>query len=49
MKPKVRYGILDEFGEVIRWQFTKPSLEFRYIRQRIKQLDLAELLGQSPF
>lgn len=49
MKPRVRYGILDEFGEVIRWQFEKPSSEFRYIRQRVKQPDLAELLGRSPF
>lgn len=49
MKPKIRYGILDAFGEVIRWQFTKPSSEFRYIRQRIKQPDLVELPGQSPF
>lgn len=32
-----RYGILDDFGEVIRWQWEKPASHYRYITERIKR------------
>ena len=31
MKPRTRYGILDDFGEVIRWVWDKPSSHYKYI------------------
>lgn len=36
MKPRIRYGILDDFGEVIRWQWDKPSKNYRYVTQRVR-------------
>jgi hypothetical protein len=36
MKPRTRYGILDDFGEVIRWVWDKPSKNYRYITERVK-------------
>lgn len=36
MKPRTRYGILDDFGEVIRWQWDKPSKNYRYVVQRVR-------------
>ena len=36
-KPKVKYGILDCMGEVIRWQFYKPSSNYQFIKQRINR------------
>lgn len=35
MKPRIRYGILDDFGEVIRWQWDKPSKHYKFITQRV--------------
>ena len=32
-----RYGILDDFGEVLRWQWSKPSSNYRYIVQKVKR------------
>lgn len=34
-KPRVRYGILDDFGEVIRWQWDKPSSCYKFITKRV--------------
>jgi hypothetical protein len=31
----VRYGVLDDFGEVLRWQWSKPSKAYRYVTQRV--------------
>lgn len=36
MKPIIRYGVLDDFGAVIRWQWNKPSSNYKYITKRIK-------------
>lgn len=36
MKPRTRYGILDDFGEVLRWVWDKPSKHYRYITARVK-------------
>ena len=36
MKPRTRYGILDDFGEVIRLVLDKPSSHYKYITERIK-------------
>ena len=36
MKPKILYGILDDFGEVLKWQYTKPSKNYKYVTKRIK-------------
>ena len=35
MKPRTRYGILDDFGDVVRWQWNKPSGNYRYVVQRV--------------
>lgn len=35
MKPRTRYGILDDFGEVIRWQWGN-----KFITQRVKGVEL---------
>ena len=29
------YGILDDFGAVIKWQDFKPSAAYRYITKRV--------------
>lgn len=39
MKPRTRYGILDDFGEVIRWQWDKPSKNYRYVVRRVSAVD----------
>ena len=40
--PKQKYGILDDFGEVVRWVWNKPSKHYHYIVVKIKteKLDL---------
>lgn len=35
MKPHTRYGILDNFGEVLCWQWSKPSKYYKYITVRV--------------
>lgn len=35
MKPRIRYGVLDDFGEVIRWSWSKPQAPYRYIIERV--------------
>lgn len=35
---KVLYGVLDEFGEVLRWQWHKPSPAYRFVIKRLKPL-----------
>lgn len=35
MKPRIRYGVLDDFGEVIRWQWERPASCYQFIRQRV--------------
>lgn len=49
MKPRIRYGVLDEFGEVVRWQFDKPSGSYKYITERIKAVDVLASLEPAPF
>lgn len=36
-QPTKRYGILDDFGEVIRWQWDKPSDNYKFIIEKIKK------------
>lgn len=36
MKPRYRYGILDDFNEVIRWVFDKPAKSVRHIREDMR-------------
>lgn len=36
MKPRIKYGILDDFGEVLRWQWDKPSRNYKYITKRVQ-------------
>lgn len=36
MKPRTRYGILDGFGEVVRWQWNKPAKGYKYVTERVK-------------
>ena len=36
-KPKIRYGILDDFGEVVRWQWERPSGNYKYVTRRVEQ------------
>lgn len=40
-KPRIRYGILDEFGDVIRWQWSKPTAAYQFVTQRIAPVDLS--------
>lgn len=39
MKHRTRYGILDDFGEVIHWQWDKPSKNYQYVVQRVPAAD----------
>lgn len=32
---RVRYSILDDFGEVLRWQWDKPSSNYKYVTQQV--------------
>lgn len=49
LKPKIQYGILDDFDEVVRWTFERP-LNRRYIRQRLpSDYELSLALGDSPW
>jgi hypothetical protein len=34
-RTKIRYGILDDFGEVIRWSWDKPSDLYKFIIDRV--------------
>lgn len=31
----IRYGILDDFDEVVRWVWLRPGPGYRYITQRV--------------
>jgi len=46
MKPRTRYGILDGFGDVIRWTWDKPSSNGKYITERVK---VAPVIDWSDF
>lgn len=48
MKPRIRYGILDDFGEVIRWQWDKPSKNYRYVTKRIKAVPVVDWNNFEP-
>lgn len=48
MKPRTRYGILDDFGEVIRWQWDKPSSNYKYITQRVKLVPAVDWTNFEP-
>ena len=41
-KPRIRYGVLDDFGEVLRWQWNKPSKNYKYITQRVRAIDWSD-------
>lgn len=48
-KPRIRYGILDDFGEVLRWVFTKP-IGREYIREkRPSDYEMSLELGDGLF
>lgn len=36
MKPRTRYGILDDFGDIIRWSWSRPPANCKFITERIK-------------
>ena len=38
-KPKIRYGSLDDFGEVVRWQWERPSKNYKFVTQRVAPID----------
>lgn len=50
---RIRYGILDDFGEVVRWVWDKPSPKYLYITQRIKRENAYQnavtAVGYAPF
>jgi len=49
---KVLYGVLDEFGEVLRWQWDKPSSAYRFVIKRLKPLPpppMPEEAEEAPF
>lgn len=35
-----KYGILDDFNEVIRWVYYKPSDHYQYVTVRIKKQNI---------
>ena len=45
--PKKKYGILDDFGEVVRWVWDKPSKHYQYIVIKIKT-EKINLSKQEP-
>lgn len=47
-KPRIRYGILDDEGQVVRWVWNKPSAHYRYITQRVPTVDLSDI-EDAPF
>jgi len=47
-KPRVRYGILDDFGEVIRWSWDKPAKYYRFITERVKQKPVVDWANFEP-
>jgi len=48
VKPRIRYGILDDFGEVIRWQLDKPAPHYPYIVQRVKRTPAVDWSNFEP-
>ena len=50
-KPRIRYGILDGFGEVVRWSWNKPSKNYKFIIERIKDKPAIDFAGMesAPF
>jgi len=47
MKPRIRYGIIDDFGEVIRWTWDKPTGR-RYVTKRLPSAyEVACELGEA--
>lgn len=48
MKPRIRYGILDDFGEVVRWVWDKPSPHYRYIIQRVERKPAVDWSNFEP-
>jgi len=47
-----RYGILDDFGSVIRWQNYQPSDVYKFIIEKIKRPSIKEILAdceEAPF
>ncbi len=48
MKPRTRYGILDDFGEVIRWSWDKPSSNYKYVTERIKSEPVVDWSNFDP-
>lgn len=52
---RYRYGVLDDFGEVLRWQDYQPP-NHRFIKEKIQRKsnwerakELAEIIGYAPF
>ena len=48
-QPRIRYGILDDFGEVIRWTFTKPVGRAYITQRRPSDYEVACKLGDAPW
>ena len=49
MRPRVRYGILDDFGDVLRWVFERP-LNRKYVTQRLpSDYEVSLALGDAPW
>lgn len=48
-RPRIRYGILDDFDEVIRWTWDKPAGR-RYVIKRLpSDYEVACELGEAPW
>ena len=48
-KPRTRYGVLDEFGEVIRWQWDKPPSCYKFITERVNRAHEEAPNEPAPF
>ena len=50
-RAKVLYGVLDEFGEVLRWQWWRPSAAYQFVVKHLKPLPPPPLpeTEEAPF
>jgi len=49
-RPKIKYGILDDFGEVVRWVWEKPTNRKYVIKRLPSDYELAMIGAEdAPF
>ena len=43
-----RYGILDDFGDVVRWVWDKPARHYRYVTRKMKRKPAVDWANFEP-